>query len=302
MGPGSVRVGQFIGRLGVISLATVSGGLGLAERVVRRHVARLEALGWLGRVAALRGEGSLLWLTRAGLQGVGLGALRALRAPDPFSPATRHNMRVGESAARVQFRGYQWRCARELALAEDPERWSIAVANERGGISRRLPDLVVWPPAGSLPAGLVIEHGVTREQRRRAVLEGWQAAITAGQYARVQYDCSSAALARELTQLAAQIGLASPQFLAVPQTPLEQITQLPPAEPDRPPPAAAAVIKTPPAAVCAPTPPSPASNVDRQSSLPQEPAQTPEQAAERRRMINQVLGYDDPKPRRRWRR
>jgi hypothetical protein len=34
--------------------------------------------------------------------------------------------------------------------------------------------------------------------------------------------------------------------------------------------------------------------------LPQESAETPEQIAERQRAINKVLGYDDPKPRRRW--
>ena len=43
-------------------------------------------------------------------------------------------------------------------------------------------------------------------------------------------------------------------------------------------------------------------NVDLSPSLPQEPAQTPEQAAERRRFIHELLGHGDPKPRRRWRR
>jgi hypothetical protein len=235
-GPGSVRVGQFIGWLGVASLPTVSVGLGLAERVVRRHVSRLEGLGWLGRAAALRGDGSLVWLTTDGLQGVGLGELRALRAPDPFSAATRQSVRVGWSAARVQRRGYEWRSVRELAL--DPERWSIAVANERGGMSRRLPDLAVWAPESPLPAALVIEHGVKREQRLRMVLEGWQAAIRAGRYARVQYDCSSPVVARQLNQIAAQIGLPSSQFRAVEQIPLEQIAQLPRPSPirQRPPP------------------------------------------------------------------
>jgi hypothetical protein len=259
VGPGSVRVGQFIGRLGVVSLATVSVGLGLAERVVRRHVARLQALGWLGRVAALRGDGSLLWLTRAGLHGVGLGELRAVRAPDPFSPQTGHSVAVGWSAARVHHRGYRWRSSRELAL--DGQRWAIAVRNERGGVSRRLPDLAVWPPVGPLPAGLVIEHGVARKQRRRLVLEGWHAAIDAGQYARVQYDCSSPALARQLTQIAAQIGLASPQFRAVEQTPPEQIAQLLPAEADPAAPAASVAVKTPPAPVCAPPPREPAPSI-----------------------------------------
>ncbi len=209
VGPGSVRVGQFIGRLGVISLPTVSVGLGLAERVVRRHVARLEGLGWLGRTAGVRGDGALLWLTADGLAGVGLGQLGAFRVPAPFSAATRHSVRVGWSAVRIQHRGDEWRSAQELALERD--RWSIAVRNERCGISRRLPDLAVWAPGSPLPAGLVIEHGVRRQQRRRVVLEGWQAAINAERYARVQYDCNSPVLAGQITQLAAQIGLTSSQ-------------------------------------------------------------------------------------------
>jgi DNA-binding MarR family transcriptional regulator len=42
-------VGRFIGRLGVVSLPAIEAGLDLDQRVVRRHVARLEAAGWLVR-------------------------------------------------------------------------------------------------------------------------------------------------------------------------------------------------------------------------------------------------------------
>lgn len=48
-GPGTVRVRRFIGRVGVVSMPAVAVGLGLDERVVRRHVAKLEAAGWLSR-------------------------------------------------------------------------------------------------------------------------------------------------------------------------------------------------------------------------------------------------------------
>ncbi|MGI8713060.1 MAG: hypothetical protein ACR2NR_07755 [Solirubrobacteraceae bacterium] len=73
VGPGTVRVGRFIGRLEVVAMPAIAVGFGLAERVLRRHVARLEAMGWLSRIAAMRGEGSLAWLTAEGLAGVGLG-------------------------------------------------------------------------------------------------------------------------------------------------------------------------------------------------------------------------------------
>jgi hypothetical protein len=39
IGPGSIRVGRFIGRLGVVPMPAVEHGLGLVDRVVRRHVA-----------------------------------------------------------------------------------------------------------------------------------------------------------------------------------------------------------------------------------------------------------------------
>ena len=45
VGPGSIRVGRFIGRLGVVTMPAIGYGLGLADRVVRRHVAKLEASG-----------------------------------------------------------------------------------------------------------------------------------------------------------------------------------------------------------------------------------------------------------------
>jgi hypothetical protein len=67
-------------------MPAVEHGLGLVERVVRRHVAKLASVGWCERMAAIRGDRSLVWMTAAGLQGLGLGELPALRAPEPFSP------------------------------------------------------------------------------------------------------------------------------------------------------------------------------------------------------------------------
>jgi hypothetical protein len=57
MGPGSIRVGRFIGRLGVVAMPAIERGLGLVDRVVRRHVAKLEGVGWCERMPAIRGTG-----------------------------------------------------------------------------------------------------------------------------------------------------------------------------------------------------------------------------------------------------
>jgi hypothetical protein len=118
LGPGTLRVGRFIGRLGVVSLPAVEAGLDLDQRVVRRHVAKLEAAGWLARAPWVWGEGSVVWLTGAGLEGAGLGGVRAVKSP-PAPTTTSHGVLVGWSAARVEHRGRSWKSARELALEHD---------------------------------------------------------------------------------------------------------------------------------------------------------------------------------------
>jgi hypothetical protein len=52
--------------VGVVSLPAVPAGLDLDQRVMRRHVAKLEAAGRLGRAPLVWGEGSVVWLTGAG--------------------------------------------------------------------------------------------------------------------------------------------------------------------------------------------------------------------------------------------
>lgn len=111
-----MRVGRFIGRPGVVSLPAVEVGLGIDERVVRRHVAKLEAVGWLGREPWVWGGGSVAWLTCRGLDGTALGGLQPLKLP-PAPTAVDHGVAVGWTAARVERRGRRWKSARELALS-----------------------------------------------------------------------------------------------------------------------------------------------------------------------------------------
>ncbi len=211
LGPGSLRVGRFIGRLGVVTMPVIERGLGLVDRVVRRHVAKLEEVGWCARMPATRGDGMLVWMAPSGLDGVGLGELPALRAPDPFSPQTLRSIRVAWAAADIERAGHQWIASRELALA--PGRWGAQIANERGGHSRLLPDLVFWPSVDDvLLVAVVVCPGLRNARRERAALEAWQAAVTAGRYAQVRYVARPAA-ASHVGRLAADIGLAAPQFL-----------------------------------------------------------------------------------------
>jgi len=128
-GPGTLRVGRFIGRLGVVSIPAVEVGLDLDQRVVRRHVAKLEAAGWLAREPWIWGEGSVVWLTGAGIEGAGLGGVRPVKSP-PGATTIAHGVLVGWSAARVEHGGRAWKSARELAV--EREMWAISARCERG--------------------------------------------------------------------------------------------------------------------------------------------------------------------------
>jgi len=127
-GPGTLRVGRFIGRLGVVSLSAVEVGLDLDQRIVRRHVAKLEAAGWLARAPWIWGEGSVVWLTGAGIERAGLGGVRPVKSP-PGTTTIAHGVLVGWSAARVEHRGRIWKSARELAV--ERERWAVSALRAR---------------------------------------------------------------------------------------------------------------------------------------------------------------------------
>jgi hypothetical protein len=233
-------------------------------------------------------------MTASGLDGVGLGELPALRAPDPFSPQTLRTIRIAWAAADIERGDHQWEAGRELAL--EPRRWGAEVANERGGHSRRLPDLVFWPTSdGRLPVAVVVVQGSSNPRRERAALEGWQASIAAGRYAQVRY-LAGPATARHLGRLAIEIGLTAPQFIAAERV----VADEPPVLPENVEEASVTAETAPVAAPDFPRP-SPA-HVVPQCSRSEEPVETLEQAAERQKLINELLGHGEPARRRRWRR
>jgi hypothetical protein len=277
-------------------MPAIEHGLGLVERVVRRHVAKLARVGWCERMAAIRGDGSLVWMTAAGLQGVGLGELPALRAPGPFSPLTRQSIRMAWAAADIEHAGHLWHAGRELAF--EPRRWAADVANERGCHSRRLPDLVFWPSLDdTLPVAVVVARGLANPRRERAALRGWQASIAAGRYAHVRYLARPGA-ADHLRRLATDIGLTAPQLVVGERV----VDDEPPAHPL----ANESVDDEQVAAATAPIaasdfPGAPAAHIAPPRAT-EERVETPEQAAERQKLINELLCHGEPARRRPWRR
>jgi len=139
----------------VLSAPAVEVGLDLDQRVVRRHVAKLEAAGWLAREPWIWGEGSVVWLTAAGIDGAGLGGIRPVKSPR-WATTIAHGVLVGWSAARVEHRGRVWKSARELAL--ERERWTVTMRCERG-YTKQLPDLAVWLKSTAPPVAVIAESG-----------------------------------------------------------------------------------------------------------------------------------------------
>jgi hypothetical protein len=315
LGPGSRRVGRWVGRLGVVSLPAVEVALSLDARVVRRHVARLEQAGWLHRAAGMRGEGSVVWLTERGLGAVGLGGLTAVRAsPAPSAGVAAHAVLVAWSAARAERRGRVWLSARELAL--ELGRWEVQVRGERGWHGL-LPDLAVWSgPDAPVPFALMIDSGFKRSGRQRAILEAWRAAIHSGQYWGVRYDCTSEQAARKITNLGQKVGLPGAAFLAAKQTSPAEIAAIEPKQGQD----QAIAAARPPAidsqehseADCEPeqTPDDgKTESFDHEPERKEPPPATrslpesPEAAAERERSYREIFGIPEPKPKRRlWRR
>jgi hypothetical protein len=299
--------GQFIGRLGVVSIPAVGVGLDLDERVVRRHVTKLEAAGWLARAPWVWGEGSVVWLTGAGMEGAGLGGIRAVKAP-PGATTIAHGVLVGWSAARVEHRGRVWKSARELAL--DRERWAIRTRCDRG-YTKQLPDLAVWLKRSAPPVAVIAESGGRREDRQKLILEGWRDGILSGRYAGVHYHCASASVAHWISRLARKARLTGPTFVAAVQMGAEEIAALstvdndseePPASEPESPEAAKPGNRQFQVAPVPVTPRPPPIRIEQQVTPPEPRPETPEEAAERERRYREIFGIPDPKPRRRWRR
>ena len=276
-------------------MRAVEIGLDLDQRVVRRHVAKLEAADWLSRAPWVWGDGSVAWLTGAGIERMGLGGVRAVKSP-PAPTTIAHGVLVGWSAARIERRGRVWKAARELAV--DRERWAVPVRCERG-YTEQLPDLVGWVKHWAPPVAVIAESGARREDRQKMILEGWRDAIWSGRYVAVRYDCASPSVAHWITRLANKVGLTDSAFTAVVQTTAEQIAALSPAAPEDEP--AFDEATSPAESEPAPgdevqTAPAPAP--EPQQLAPPEPPPAPEPetaeaAAERERRYREILGMDE---------
>ena len=147
-------------------------GLDLDERVVRRHVARLEAAGWLGRMPWVWGEGSVVWLTGTGFE----ASDSALSAPVKSPPRRRRSRTAYSSRGRRRDGAPRPRLAVRTRAGGRHRPWAVRMRDERG-YRKQLPDLAVWRRGAERPVAIVGEEGHRREDRQRLILEGWRDAI-----------------------------------------------------------------------------------------------------------------------------
>ena len=141
------------------------------------------------------------------------------------------------------------------------------------------------------------------------ILEGWRDAVRSGQYTAVGYDCASPSVAHWIARLARKVRLTDMEFVAYEQTTAEYIALMPSAAPEDEPATNPAEPSDEREATpdqqpqLAPPPAPPREPVQLQPPKPPPPEpEMPEAAAERRRRNREILGIDEPKPRRRWRR
>jgi hypothetical protein len=249
----------------------------------------------------------VVWLTSGGIEATRLGGLRPVKAP-PGTTTMAHGVLAGWSAARAEHRGRVWKSGRELAT--DPDRWAVPARCERGS-TKLLRDLAVWLNRPGPPAAVIAESGGRREDRQKMIPEGWRDAVLSGRYSAIHYHCANGAVENVIGRLARKVGLTGRRFAVAVQLTAAEIAALPRTDPDHsePPgseqPRAVDAVPHDERGQTAPvraTPPPPPIPMARPAPRPEPEPETSEQAAERERVLREVLGYDEPERRRRWRR
>jgi hypothetical protein len=168
--------------------------MGWSEVAARSHARRLEAEGWLGRVALLWGQGSMFYVTKLGVRVLGTG-LGAQPAPQPNWWA--HHSACAWTAA--------WLTLRERRFLGEPEirlsgEWSERLQWYEGYSWRKSghrPDFIAWSPNDSVNA---IEVELARKSRARlnAILRLHNNWMLHGKVAQLFYIVDDDAAARRI--------------------------------------------------------------------------------------------------------
>jgi hypothetical protein len=203
-GPVSVAGLKWLARVGPAPLGAWAIAMGWGRTSAYSHFQRLHAEGWIATRSRPKGEGSLAYVSRTGLQVAGVAAAAVDREPAPVWWS--HLEACAWTAAWLTARGRGMVGPREMLVRTD---WRGELRfRERGELRRRghRPDL-----AGRLPDGqlLPIEVELTEKSsaRLKAVLELHSEWISTGKSAGVIYVCGDEEIGERVLAEGAQAGL-----------------------------------------------------------------------------------------------
>lgn len=181
--------------------------MGWAPVTARSHLLRLVRAGLVQRCAAGRGEGPLIFATRAGVQESGVEAAPIISAPAPTTWA--HWQACAWTAAWLTARGRHVVGGRELLVDEG---WEGEVEwLERGGWRRRRhrPDLAAALTADGPLLPIEVELAGKSTIRLRTILALHASWVAAGRTPAVIYVCGTPQRAANVIRQADHVGLSA---------------------------------------------------------------------------------------------
>jgi hypothetical protein len=180
--------------------------MGWAPSTTFSHAARLVDAGLAESCRLRRGEGSLIYPTRAGVEKTGVFAPVLAGAPAPTTWA--HLEACAWTAAWLTARGRHVIGSRALLLNDG---WKGQLEwLEHDGLRRRAhrPDLLTGQSAEGRLLPVEVELSSKSIKRLRAILALYAAWIAAGRTSAVIYVCGPSELAERIRREAAELGLA----------------------------------------------------------------------------------------------
>jgi hypothetical protein len=203
-GPSTVAGLKWLARVGPTPLGAWGIAMGWGQAAVYSHARRLRRDSYLGMCSRTRGEGSLVYASRTGVQRAGVTAAAVEKRPAAVTWP--HCEACAWTAAWLTARGRGMVGPRELLVRTD---WRGELRfRERGELRRRghRPDLVGRLPDGQL-LPIEVELSEKSSARLKAVLELHAEWISAGKSAAVIYVCGDEEIAERVLADGGQAGL-----------------------------------------------------------------------------------------------